>query len=128
MRNRLYLVIALAATIALGLATRSPSLPWPAFATDHFGDALWAVAAYLGVCLLVPKLAPHWVALAALAISFGVEFSQLLTFDWLESIRATRLGRLLLGWGFLWVDLVRYSAGVLCAWLIDAALTVRNRG
>jgi hypothetical protein len=31
---------------------------------------------------------------------------------WIDAIRATRLGGLILGYGFLWSDLVCYAAGV----------------
>lgn len=127
-RSRTRLALALATTIALGLATRNQGLGLPAFVTDHAGDALWTVAVYLGLCLLMPGARPLPLAGFAFLLSVTVELSQLVQTDWLQVIRSTRAGRLLLGTGFLWVDLVRYLAGAFGAYVIDSALRSRNRG
>ncbi len=111
-RHRGIIAALLLATIALGLATRMRSLPWPDFAAANFGDALWAVAVYLLLCFLRPAAKPITLFTVALAISFAVEFSQLATFSWLADARATLPGKLLLGRGFVWLDLLRYTAGV----------------
>lgn len=118
-RNRLHVGLVLALTVAMGLATRRAGMGLPAFVVDHFGDALWTVAVYLGLCLLAPNVRP--VALAGLAflLSVMVECSQLIEADWLNTLRSTRLGRLLLGSGFLWVDFARYFAGAVAAAAVD---------
>jgi hypothetical protein len=54
------------------------------------------------------------VAAVALVHSFVVEFSQLLTIPRLVSFRRTFLGHMMLGQGFLWIDLIAYTIGVLC--------------
>jgi hypothetical protein len=41
-----------------------------------------------------------------------VEISQLYHAPWIDSIRQTALGGLVLGFGFLWTDLVCYSVGI----------------
>ena len=51
-------------------------------------------------------------AMAALITSFAIEFSQMLTPDWLVKIRSTFLGHMLLGQGFLWSDLLAYTIGI----------------
>ena len=51
-------------------------------------------------------------AVAALITSFAIEFSQMLTPDWLVKIRSTFLGHMLLGQGFLWSDLLAYTIGI----------------
>ena len=53
------------------------------------------------------------VMLAALAFSFAIEFSQLYQADWINALRRTTLGGLILGYGFLWSDLVCYTVGIL---------------
>ncbi|MGI9327424.1 MAG: DUF2809 domain-containing protein [Pseudomonadales bacterium] len=118
-RSRLRVCVALAATIALGLATRVDALPWPEFVAANFGDALWTVAAYLGLCLVFPQLNPAKVAILAACISIVVEFSQMSTLPWLTSLRETLPGRLLLGTGFLWIDIPRYLSGAFIAFLIE---------
>ncbi|WP_281423916.1 DUF2809 domain-containing protein [Oceanobacter mangrovi] len=49
---------------------------------------------------------------AALLFSYGIEFSQFYHTDWIDSIRATTIGGLVLGFGFRLSDLVSYTLGV----------------
>ncbi len=51
--------------------------------------------------------------------SFGIEWSQLYQQDWINEIRVTSLGALILGKGFLAVDLIRYTAGIIIATVLD---------
>jgi len=112
LRNRLLYALLVLAVIAAGLASRR--YPWllPAQLGKYPGDALWA----LMVLLLVGLARPGWsvgrVAAAALATSFAVEFSQLYQADWINAIRHTTLGHLVLGSTFNALDLLAYAMGV----------------
>ncbi len=117
----LYLGV-LGATIGLGLATRQFPSAFPLFVARYGGDALWAAMILWLAAVLRPTAATHSLALLALGISFGVELSQLYRAPWIDAIRATRPGALVLGQGFLWGDLVSYSGGVLLAAALDAWL------
>lgn len=68
------------------------------------------------VTVLWPNGSASTRAAVALAVSWAVEFSQLWHAPWLEQLRATRLGPLVLGSGFDSRDLVSYAAGVVLAW------------
>jgi len=115
----------LIATVALGLATRRFPSVFPVFVARYGGDALWA-AMVLWLAALLSPTSPTWrLALLALAISVGVEVSQLYRAPWIDAIRATRVGRLALGEGFLWSDLLCYGAGVVLAAAADAWLVRR---
>lgn len=95
--------------IPLGLLSREvDALP------DETGDALWAMMVFCVWRILLIKQRLSVVAAVALAHAFLVEFSQLLTFPWLVSFRNTFIGHMMLGQGFLWIDLVAYTIGVLC--------------
>jgi hypothetical protein len=61
-------------------------------------------------------------ATIALLVAFGVEVSQLVHTPWLDALRATRLGALALGQGFVASDLAAYGAGVLLAVVLDVAM------
>jgi hypothetical protein len=126
------LVLALL-VVALGLASRSKALPWPAFFAAYAGDTLWALLVFLLVRFLAPTRPRLHVAAVALAFSFAVEVSQLFHPPWLDALRRTLPGRLVLGAGFLWSDLVCYSAGVLAGlgletWRARAQAPARERG
>jgi hypothetical protein len=105
--------------IALGLSSRVFSEQLPLFVSKHFGDALWGSMVYFmfRVLLVNRKL---WIAFVwSLMFSFGIEFSQLYQAEWINSIRATVLGGLILGKGFLWIDLVRYTVGIILSYGLD---------
>ena len=111
--------------LLLGLASRSKSVPWPPFFAAYAGDTLWALLVFLLLRFVAPARPVLHVAGAALAFSFAVEFSQLYQAPWLNAVRRTLPGRLVLGAGFLWSDLVCYTVGVLAGLGLDAA--VRRR-
>jgi hypothetical protein len=103
-------LIALAAILGIGSRRYAPALPRPVAA--YAGDTLWALAAFAGFGLLLPRASTRTIALLAMILSISVELSQLYHAHWIDSIRNTTLGGLILGFGFLWSDLACYAAGV----------------
>lgn len=127
-RSRSALCFLAVATVALGLATRRFPTAFPALAARFGGDALWAMVVYCLLAIVRPRAAPQWLALGALAVSVGVELSQLINWPWLQVLRASRLGALVLGQGFLWTDLASYTVGIALAYTLDrATLRLRRR-
>ena len=84
----------------------------PSFVLDYVGDALYAVMIFFGFGFLFPKSPTIKIAAFALGFCFVIEISQLYHALWIDAIRQTRPGRLVLGFGFLWSDLVCYFVGV----------------
>ena len=109
----------------MGLASRRY---WGAvpFVRAYVGDALWALMVFFGIALLRPQWPTKRIALATLLFSFGIEFSQLYHAPWIDSVRATRLGGLVLGFSFVRSDLLCYGVGILIGWLVDRRLTVKR--
>lgn len=106
-------------TIVLGLGSRIFSAQLPEFVSVHFGDALWAAMVYFGFRTLFTARNLAFTALAGLLFSFAIEFTQLYQAAWINGIRETLPGALILGKGFLAIDLVRYAAGIAVAFLLD---------
>ena len=104
-RHRLTRLVLIALVIVLGLGSRRFGQSLPSFVAAYAGDTLWVLVAFLGIGLLLPRH-PTW-RVAALAMSFSVmiEVSQLNHTPWIDSIRRTTLGALVLGQVFLWSDL-----------------------
>ena len=103
----------IAVVIAAGLGSRSRAAAvLPDCIAAHAGDTLWALMVFLMLGFVFPGARTGLLAAAAVGISFAVEFSQLVEVDWLERLRATRAGALVLGRGFLATDLLCYLAGV----------------
>lgn len=94
------------------LASRLYRKHFPQFLADFAGDTLWALMLYLVASTLFAGRPTTVRAAISLALAFLVEVSQLCHASWIDSIRQTTLGGLVLGVGFLWSDLVGYSAGI----------------
>ena len=104
--------IILAVVIALGLLTRSHWVDPHSVIGRYGGDTLWAVAAYWGIAFLLPGLSVARTALFSLLFAYLIETSQLFKAPWLKALRATLPGKLILGQGFLWSDILCYTVGV----------------
>ena len=104
---RICYLAGIAVLIALGLLSRRVR-----FVPAACGDALWAMMVYCCFRIVLIRKPMVISAAAALIASFAVEFSQMLTPDWLVKIRSTFLGHMLLGQGFLWSDLLAYTIGI----------------
>jgi Protein of unknown function (DUF2809) len=111
-RNPVIQIILIALVSILGIGSRRYAHILPSFLTAYAGDTSWALAAFLGMGLLLPRASTGTIALLAMILSVAVELSQLYHSPWIDAIRQTTLGGLILGFGFLWSDLVCYALGV----------------
>jgi hypothetical protein len=96
----------------LGIGSRRFGSILPEFIAAYAGDTLWAFAAFLTVGLLLPRSTTRTVALLAFGLSVAIELSQLYHAPWIDSIRHTTIGGLVLGFDFVWSDVICYAAGV----------------
>ncbi|MEW9180833.1 DUF2809 domain-containing protein [Bacillus mycoides] len=111
-RNRLLYAVFTIVVIMLGLSSRKFAFALPDLLNEYLGDALWALMIFVGFGFLFPKIETKKLAFISLIFCYGIEISQLYHAEWIDSIRATTLGGLVLGYGFLWSDLVAYTIGV----------------
>lgn len=119
-RSRVKLFFLLLFVVAAGLFSRSEHASiLPVFVQTYAGDTLWAIALYLFLALFAPGAGAKELFFLSLVISFAVEFSQMYQAEWINSVRHTRVGGLILGFGFKWSDLLCYSSGILLSFVID---------
>lgn len=118
-RNRWTYLILVGVTIMLGLSSRQFSGYLPGAINLYLGDALWALMVFFIFCFIFRSKGTGWLAAVALLFAFGIEISQLYHAPWIDAIRQTRLGGLVLGYGFLWRDLVAYTIGAAVGAVID---------
>ncbi|PGD93484.1 DUF2809 domain-containing protein [Bacillus wiedmannii] len=111
-RNRVVYALFTIVVIILGLSSRKFAFALPHLLNDYLGDALWALMIFTGFGFLFPKTETKKLAFISLMFCYGIEASQLYHAEWIDSIRATNLGGLVLGYGFLWSDVVAYTIGV----------------
>lgn len=119
LKHRLMYLLIIVVVMLLGLGSRVYAEHLPPFVVSHFGDALWAAMIYYGVRFINPRGGQLIAVALSLLFCFAIEFSQLYQADWINGIRATFLGGLILGQGFLAIDLVRYTVGIVCAAMLD---------
>lgn len=123
MKNRLKFLLMALLIIPIGLATR---VYGNEFLKLYAGDALWAMMIYFGFKFFFPNQSSK-AFLYALSFCYLIEFSQLYHATWIDTIRQNRLGGLILGFGFLWTDLVAYLVGILGGFLVDKKCLMYNR-
>ncbi|MCE6988634.1 DUF2809 domain-containing protein [Dyadobacter sp. CY323] len=78
----------------------------------YVGDVLWAMMVFFGLAFIFYKWLTWKVAAAALGFSVCIELSQIYHAPWIDGIRNMPLGGLILGFTFVWSDLLCYSVGV----------------
>jgi hypothetical protein len=126
-RTRSTYIGAALATIAAGLLVHLHGGELGFAARDVIGDALWAAMIACWVSALIPNARPVSRYAAAYAICVGVEISQLYHTPWLDAIRATTMGHLVLGSGFDPRDLMAYAMGIVGVVLLEAAVLTPGR-
>lgn len=90
--------------------------PVPDWLRDRSGGAVYVLFWALLAGAFVPRVAAWRLALAVFLATCGLEFAQRWHPAWLERIRATLPGRLVLGTTFDWSDFPPYAVGSVLAW------------
>ena len=121
-RTRVRYALSLAAVIGLGLASRSDPGVFPHALGKYPGDALWALMVFLILGIARPSSSTASLALIALGVACLDEASQLYQASWINAVRATTLGHVVLGSAFSWMDIVAYAAGVAIGAGVELAL------
>jgi hypothetical protein len=104
-------------TIIIGLLSRHYS-----FFALFIGDILWALMVYYIMRFLFVSKGYKNAVIYSLIFCYAIEFSQLYKAPWIDSLRHTLFGRLVLGDTFLWGDLLSYTVGIVIGILIDRLL------
>jgi len=116
-KSRVTYFIAICIVLVLGFASRQFSII-PFF----IGDVLWALMIFLIFRFLFINIDAKSLVLLSLSFCFIIEISQLYQAEWINNIRHTTLGGLILGHGFLWIDIVAYTAGIIIGALFESIL------
>lgn len=111
--------LAIVVTMIAGLGSRAYAGPGAAFIHMYVGDVLYATLYYWTFRWVAPLRPRPWAAAWTWALCCLIEVGQLYQAPWINALRATRLGGLVLGFGFLWSDLVCYALGVMLGWGLD---------
>jgi len=127
-RHRPLYALAILTVIAAGLLSRSGAASYlHPFLATYAGDTLWALTVFLVLGFSFARTPTLTLAGAAIAISFSVEFSQLYQAPWINNVRSTLPGKLLLGAGFLKSDLLCYVTGIAIGTITEILIGFRKK-
>ena len=124
-RNRFLYLILIIITIILGLLSRKVSGLTNVIST-YSGDVLWAMMVFFIIAFIFNKKSTIFIISWAIIFSYSIEISQLYHAPWIDSIRNTTLGALVLGFGFLWSDLFCYTVGIIIGAIIDRLINYKK--
>lgn len=120
-RSRLLYLILTIIVMILGLLSRKIS-GLPKIIELYSGDILWALMVFLIIAFIFNKKSTIFIISWAIIFSYSIEISQLYHAPWIDAIRNTTLGGLILGFGFLWSDLICYTIGIIIGIIIEKLL------
>ena len=104
---------------ALGILSRKYGSILPEFLASYTGDTLWAFALYFLLSLFLLKRSFSLRFWLTCLISLMIELSQYYHAPWIDEIRGTLVGALVLGNTFVWTDLICYLVGAILAVVVD---------
>lgn len=115
---RLLTIVSLLIITPLGFLSKEYYGPWKEWVNDSSGDILYEIFWCLFIFLFLPNrkaitIIPLWV----FVVTCLIEFLQLWKNPFLDAIRATFVGRTLLGTTFVWLDFPHYAIGCIIGWL-----------
>lgn len=113
-----YLILIFLAA-CLGILSRKYGTILPEFIASFTGDTMWAFALYFVIALFSLKRSFSFKFFWTCLLSALDELSQLYHAPWIDELRNTIVGALVLGNTFVWTDLLCYLAGAVLAVILD---------
>jgi hypothetical protein len=116
-RNRKIYLSLIIITIIAGLLSRTnliPELIYP-----YLGDYLYALMFFFIIGFLFPNMGTLKTMFISISICYMIELFQLYQSEWINDIRSNKLGGLILGFGFLWSDIISYTFGGITGFILE---------
>ncbi|MCB2305902.1 DUF2809 domain-containing protein [Clostridium estertheticum] len=123
-RNRLLYAGMIIVVICLGLLSRKMANVIPEFLNMYLGDALWALMVFIIFGFIFREMKTKIVAIIGISFCYLIEISQLYHDSFIDNIRETTLGGLVLGYVFSWSDFLGYAIGILVGVILDVLWSV----
>ena len=121
MKPRLTYFLLIILTIVIGLLSRHyRAIPL------FIGDVLWALMVYFIMRFLFIRADIIRITIYSLLFCYAIEFSQLYKAPWIDNLRHTLFGRLVLGDTFLRGDLLSYTGGIVIGILVDRMIFTKK--
>jgi len=118
-KNRITYLIIIIIVILTGLISRWLPLSHNKLFAKYPGDILWALMVFFIICFIFNRFSTKRTAVTAMIFSVLIEASQLYHANWIDSIRNTWLGGIILGFSFSWYDIICYAIGITIGILLE---------
>ncbi|WP_443662325.1 ribosomal maturation YjgA family protein [Clostridium sp.] len=118
-RNRLLYSGMLIIVISLGLCSKMMANVIPNHMNLYLGDALWALMIFIVLGFVFREMETNIVAIIGISFCYIIEISQLYHASFIDNIRKTTLGGLVLGYVFSWSDFLGYAIGILIGVILE---------
>jgi hypothetical protein len=110
--------LSLVIIVPIGISTKFYHGIGVQWVRDYLGDVLYEMAWCWFLFIFFPTKKAVWrIPLSVFVVTCCLEFLQLWHPAWLQAIRATFAGRMLLGTTFVTADFFYYAIGCLLSWL-----------
>lgn len=121
-------MVSMVLIVPLGYWVRFAEAAGSAWLHDALGSVAYEVFWVLLLVFWVPTLSPLWAAIAICIATCALEVLQLWQHPILLAMRATLIGRLVLGNTFTWADFPAYLVGSAVGWWWVRSLRLRYAG
>lgn len=117
LRYRLAMLVSIVVIVPLGYVVRFSSELGSPWLHDALGSIAYEVFWILLFVFFMPRKPILWIAVGVCFFTCVVEFLQLWQPPFLQMLRSTLPGRLVLGNSFTWLDFPAYFIGSFLGWL-----------
>lgn len=119
LKARLIYLFLLIVTAIAGLVSREQS---PSVVPLFVGDILWGLAVFLLIRLFFIQKSLPFTVIISIIYTWATEFSQLYHAPWIDNLRQTFFGKVMLGETFYWGDIASYTIGIGLGILVELSL------
>jgi len=126
-RARRAALLSLAAVVPAGFLCKYAPISGADWVANSLAGAFYVIFWCLVVFVLLPEAAPRRIAAGVLAATCALEALQRWHPPFLQAVRATFLGRTLIGSDFAWADFPFYVIGAVAGWAWLRGLRPRPR-
>jgi hypothetical protein len=119
LKARLIYLSLIIVTVIVGLVSRELS---SAVVPLFVGDILWGLAVFLLMRFIFIKQSLSFTITISIIYSYATEFSQLYNAPWIDNMRQTFFGKVMLGETFFVGDIASYTIGIGLGVLVELSL------
>ncbi len=119
LKARLIYLFLIIITVIVGLVSRELS---PAVVPLFVGDILWGLAVFLLMRFIFIQKPLPFTVIVSIIYAYATELSQLYSAPWIDNLRQTFFGKVMLGETFYLGDLASYTIGIGLGVLVELSL------